>query len=127
MAHTDLEVVNPGDLKEGSGTPGISRDVAFDTENNVVVEATVGGGVQTGWHHHCGRHVYAYLQEGGPAVIEYGQAGEQQVTVEEGGFLHVAPRTVHRDLNPTADPQRVIISFVGSGPLVENVDGPAMP
>lgn len=127
MAHTELSVVNPGELQEGSATPGISRRIAFETENTMLVEARVGGGVETGWHHHCDRHVYAYLQEGGPAVIEYGEGGEKQVTIEEGGFLHVPPRTVHRDVNPTEDQQRVIISFVGSGPLVENVKGPAMP
>lgn len=127
MAHTGLRVVNPGELQEGSDTPGISREVAFDTEQNTVVRSTVAGGTATGWHHHCDRHVFAYLQEGGPGVIEYGEGGENQVEIEDGGFLHIPPRTVHRDVNPTEDSQVVLISFVGSGPLVENVDGPPMP
>lgn len=97
--------------------------MAFETDDNVLVRARADGGVRSGWHHHGDRHVYAYLVEGS-AVIEYGPGGEDRLDVEAGGFFHLEPRTVHRDVNPADDEQVWVISFVGEGPLVENVDGP---
>lgn len=58
------------------------------------------------------------------AVIEYGPGGTERLEVEPGGFFHLPPGVVHRDVNPGDEPQRWVISFVGTGPLVENVDGP---
>lgn len=123
MATESPRTVTQQDLTESDGTPGITRKVAFQTDNNMLVQAHVDGGVSSGWHHHADRHVYAHLIEG-TAVIEYGPEGSEQLDVETGGFFHLPPRVVHRDVNPSDDPQRWIISFVGTGPLVENTDGP---
>jgi uncharacterized RmlC-like cupin family protein len=41
-----------------------------------------------------------------------------------GGFFHVPAGLVHRDVNPTAEPQEFILVFVGTGPLVVDFDGP---
>lgn len=81
------------------------------------------GGVSSGWHHHGDRHVYAHLVEG-EAVIEYGP-GERTTRSRGWRFFHLPPRVVHRDVNPIDEPQRWIIGFVGTGVLVENVDGPS--
>ncbi|WP_396613944.1 cupin domain-containing protein (plasmid) [Haloferax sp. S1W] len=115
--------VTQQDLEEAEGTPGITRKVVFETDNNKLVQAHAEGGVSSGWHHHGDRHVYAHLVEG-TAVIEYGSGGNEHLDVETGGFFYLPPRVVHRDVNPTDEPQRWIISFVGTGPLVKNVDGP---
>ena len=123
MAMDSVEVVRAEELEEAPGTPGVTREVAFETENNMVVRARVAGGTATEWHHHCDRHVYAYLLKG-TAVIESGPGGREQHEVDAGDFVHNLPRTVHRDVNPADEEQIVIINFVGSGPLVENVDGP---
>jgi len=120
---TTPQVVTGQDLKENRETPGIVRRVAFHTDANVLVEAHVEGGVSSGWHHHGDRHVYAHLLEGA-AVIEYGPGGRDSVEIEAGGFFYLPPGVVHRDINPSADPQRWIISFVGAGPLVANMDEP---
>jgi len=115
--------ISPRDLEDNRDTPGIVRRIAFRTDNNVLVEAHVEGGVASAWHHHGDRHVYAHLQRGS-AVIEYGPGGARRLELDAGGFFYLPPRIVHRDVNPTDEPQRWIISFVGTGPLVENVEGP---
>lgn len=119
-----VEVVTSEELNEAPGTPGVVREVAFETDNNMVVQARVAGGTATEWHHYCDRHVYAYLLKG-TAIIESGPGGRDRHESEAGDFVHIPPRTIHRDINPTDEEQIVIINFVGSGPLVENVDGPA--
>ena len=124
MTSKEPEAVTQQDLQDNRDTPGILRRVAFRKDNNVLVEAHVDGGVSSGWHHHGDRHVYACLLEGA-AVIEYGPDGSRRIEIESGGFFHLPPRLVHRDVNPINEPQRWIISFVGTGKLVENVDGPA--
>lgn len=124
MAMNSVEVVTSEELNEAPGTPGVVREVAFETDNNMVVQARVAGGTATEWHHHCDRHVYAYLLKG-KAIIEAGPGGRDRHEFEAGDFVHIPPRTIHRDINPTDEEQIVIINFVGSGPLVENVDGPA--
>lgn len=123
MAIDSVEVVTSEELKEAPGTPGVEREIAFETDNSMVVRARVAGETSTDWHHHCDRHVYAYLLKG-TAVIESGPPGHERYEFEAGDFVHIPPRTVHRDVNPIDEEQVVIINFVGSGPLVENVDGP---
>lgn len=34
---------------------------------------------------------------------------------------------VHRDVNPADEPQEIVLTIVGDGPLVVNVDGPDPP
>lgn len=123
MASEPAQSITQQDLKEVDSTPGLTRKVAFRTDNNTLVQVHADGGVASGWHHHGDRHVYAHLVEG-EAVIEYGPGGTERLEVDPGGFFHLPPRVVHRDVNPADEPQRWIISFVGAGPLVENVDGP---
>lgn len=122
--HMDtIDVVSPDELKEGDDTPGIDRKVAFETENNVVIRAHVDGGTASGWHHHGNRDVYGYLLEG-KAAFDYGPGGSDRQEVDTGEFFHIPSHTVHRDVNPTDEGHVLLLSFVGSGPLVENVDGP---
>ena len=123
MAPELAQAIGQQDLEEVDSTPGLTRKVAFETDTNTLVQVHMEGGASSGWHHHCDRHVYAYLLEGA-AKIEYGPGGTEHLDVEQGGFFHLPPRTVHRDVNPGDDDQLWIISFVGTGPLVENVDGP---
>ncbi|QIO23062.1 cupin [Haloarcula sp. JP-L23] len=122
MAPDTPQAVTQQDLEEAEGTPGITRKVAFQTDNNTLVQAHAEAGVSSGWHHHGDRHVYAYLVEGA-AVIEYGPDGSERLELETGSSS-TCPWVVHRDVNPSNEPQQWIISFVGTGPLVENVDGP---
>lgn len=118
-----IDVVTPDGLAEADDTPGIVRKVAFKTETNIMVQAHVAGGTESGWHHHGAREVYGYLLKG-TAALEYGPGGRDRYEIDAGGFIHIPPRTVHRDINP-ADTEHVwLLNFVGTGPLVENVDAP---
>lgn len=121
---TTIETVTPDELEVGDDTSGIDRKVAFETDNNTMVHALVAGGRASGWHHHADRHVYGYVIEG-TVVFEYGPGGSDRKELEAGDFFHIEPRTIHRDVNPADEEQWLIINFVGSGPLVKNVDGPA--
>jgi len=120
---TAIEVVTPDGLETGEATPGLDRKVAFRTDNNIVVKARAAAGTRSGWHHHGDRHVYGYLLEG-EGVFDYGPGGSERVTLDEGDFMHIPPGTVHRDVNPTDEEHVWLLNFVGTGPLVENVDGP---
>lgn len=48
----------------------------------------------------------------------------ESADVEAGGFFHIPAGLVHRDVNPLDSPQEIVMTVVGRGPLVVNVDGP---
>jgi quercetin dioxygenase-like cupin family protein len=50
--------------------------------------------------------------------------GRESTEVEAGCFFHVPPGLIHRDVNPADEPQEIVLSLIGDGPLVVNVDGP---
>jgi uncharacterized RmlC-like cupin family protein len=110
-------------LTAADATPGIVREIAFATDRGLLVRARVEGGAVSGWHHHGDREVLGYVVKG-RARFDFGPGGNESTDVEEGGFFHVPLRLVHRDVNPTDDPQELVLSFVGEGPLVVNLDGP---
>lgn len=116
------EFVTPDELESAAETPGVDRRLAFETENNVMVQSRVAGDSATDWHHHGDRHVYVYLLEGSVA-LEYGPDGQQRLEGTAPLFVHIPPGLVHRDVNPADTEQVSVINFVGSGPLVVNVDG----
>jgi uncharacterized RmlC-like cupin family protein len=89
----------------------------------MLVRARAEGGITSGWHHHGDREVLGHVVRG-TARFEFGPGGSGSADVEEGGFFHIPAGLVHRDVNPTGEPQELLLSFVGSGPLVVNVDGP---
>ena len=120
------EFVTPDDLQSAAETPGVDRRMAFETENNAMVQSRVAGNTATDWHHHGDRHVYIYLVEGS-GVLEYGPDGDQRLEGTAPLFVQIPPGIVHRDINPADTEQVSIINFVGSGPLVVNVDGPTVP
>lgn len=118
-----IDVIGPDELEPAEGTPGIVRRVAFETENTAVVHARIAGGTTTDWHHHGGHHDFAYVVDGRVA-LEFEPDGREVLEAHAGDFIHVAPGVIHRDRNLTDEDAVVITSFVGSGPLVVNVDGP---
>lgn len=119
----EVTVVTRGGLAEPQGSPDVSRQVAFDTGDVLVVQSRVAGGVTTGWHHNGDRRVYGYVVSG-HAVLEYGPGGSDSVDLDAGDFVYVPPRTVRRVVNPTTRDWEIVISFVGSGPPAVSVDGP---
>lgn len=120
----DELTVTTRDELEAPDRPGdVSRRVVFETEDTLVIQSRVAGGVTTRWHHNGDRHVYGYVVEG-HARLEYGPGGEASVDLDVGSFVYVPPRTVRRVVNPTDEDWVIVISFVGSGPPAVSVDGP---
>jgi mannose-6-phosphate isomerase-like protein (cupin superfamily) len=118
-----VRAVAPDGLTETDATEGIVRELAFATDRVRLVRARVAGGIASGWHHHGDREVLGYVLKG-RARFDFGPGGRDSTEVEEGGFFHVPLRVVHRDVNPLDEPQELILSFAGEGPLVVNLDGP---
>jgi uncharacterized RmlC-like cupin family protein len=118
-----VSALSPDGLTAGAATPGVLREIAFDTPGATVMRARAEGGAASGWHHHGDRDVLGYVVRG-RARFEFGPAGRESTEVEEGGFFHVPAGLVHRDVNPLDEPQEIVLTVVGEGPLVVNVEGP---
>jgi quercetin dioxygenase-like cupin family protein len=111
-------------LVEAPGSPGIARHLAFRGEGFLVVRSRAAAGVVSGWHHHGDHDIYGYIVSGS-VRFEYGLGGKEVTAVGPGDFFHIAPHTVHRDVNPSrTEGQEVILFLRGSGPMAVNVDGP---
>ena len=119
-----VDVVTPSAREADESTPGVARRQVFETERAVVVQSRIAGGTTSGWHHHGDRHAYGYVVEGAGAV-EYGPAGDERRESSAGDCFYISPGTVHRDVTPPGEETVVLVCFVGSGPVVVNVDGPA--
>ena len=116
-------VVSPDGLRAGAATPGVTRELALETGAATVMRARAEAGARSGWHHHGARDVLGYVVVG-RARFEFGPRGGDSADVETGGFFHVPAGLVHRDVNPLDSPQEIVMTVVGNGPLVVNVDGP---
>ena len=119
----ELTVLTRAEVNKPEGSSGVSRQVAFDSGNVLLIQSRVAGGVTTGWHHNGDRHVYGYVVRG-HAVLEYGPGGNEAVPLDAGDFIYVPPRTIRRVVNPTDEDWEIVINFVGSGPPAVSVDEP---
>jgi uncharacterized RmlC-like cupin family protein len=122
-ANDRVSAVSADGLRAGAATPGVEREVAFDIARATLMRARAEGNAATGWHHHGDRDVLGHVVSG-RARFEFGHGGSESTEVEEGGFFHVPAGLVHRDVNPSDEPQEIVLAVVGEGPLVVNVDGP---
>jgi quercetin dioxygenase-like cupin family protein len=119
-----LEAVQKDELREGAASPGITRQLAFEAEGVKVIRSRVEAGTIPGWHHHGDYDIYGFVMSG-TANLEAGLGGKNTISVGPGGFFHVPAQTVHREINPSADEGGEVILFVhGSGPMVQNLEGP---
>jgi uncharacterized RmlC-like cupin family protein len=118
-----ISAIADDQLTEGDATPGLTRELAFTTDRAILLRVRAEGGVTSGWHHHGDREVFGHVLRG-EARFEFGPGGTDHTHVPQGGFFHIPAGIVHRDVNPLDEPQEMGISFVGTGPLVINVDGP---
>jgi uncharacterized RmlC-like cupin family protein len=55
--------------------------------------------------------------------LEFGPGGREAVEAHPGDFLFLPHEEIHRESNPSAEEQRLVIVRRGSGPVVINVDG----
>jgi quercetin dioxygenase-like cupin family protein len=126
MGDDRITAVSPEALRAGASTPGVLRELALETERVTVMRARAEPGAQSGWHHHGERDVFGYVVRG-QARFEFAPGGREAALVDEGGFFHVPAGLVHRDVNPLDAPQEIVMTVVGTGPLVVNVVGPDTP
>ncbi|MBX0297625.1 cupin domain-containing protein [Haloarcula nitratireducens] len=119
----DVTVRTQASLEKSDETADVSRHTIFETEDTIVVQSRVAGGMTTGWHHNSDRHVYGYVVAG-HARLEYGPAGDDSVALDAGDFVYVPPQTIRRVVNPTTEDWVIVISFVGTGPPAIPVAGP---
>jgi uncharacterized RmlC-like cupin family protein len=110
-------------LVGGASTPGVLREVAFESGQATMMRARAEAGAVSGWHHHGNRDVLGYVVRGA-ARFEFGPGGTESTEVGTGGFFHVPAGLIHRDVNPLDESQEIILAVVGDGPLVVNVDEP---
>jgi quercetin dioxygenase-like cupin family protein len=118
-----VTAVPPGDLRPGAPTPGVLREVAVETDSATLMRARAEPRACSGWHHHGERDVFGHVLRG-QARFEFDPDGAEAVTVDAGGFFHVPAGLIHRDVNPLDEPQEIVLTLVGEGPLVVNVPGP---
>jgi uncharacterized RmlC-like cupin family protein len=121
-----VSAVAPVDLVAAASTPGLAREVAFETSGATLMRARSEARATSGWHHHGDRDVLGYVVRG-RARFEFGPAGTEAIEVDKGGLFHIPAGLVHRDVNPLNEPQEIILTVVGEGPAVVNVGGPAPP
>jgi uncharacterized RmlC-like cupin family protein len=120
----EIRALDKHSLSEGQSSPGIARQLAFNTGGLLVVRSRVDPGSISGWHHHGDYEVYGYIVSG-IARFESGPGGKDAISVGSGDFFSVPPRTVHRDVNPSpTESQEVILFLRGKGAMVINVEGP---
>jgi quercetin dioxygenase-like cupin family protein len=119
-----VSAVSPDGLSAAAPTPGVLREIAVDTARATLMRARAEGGAVSGWHHHGDRDVLGHVVRG-RARFEFGPGGRESTEVDEGGFFHVPAGLIHREVNPLDAPQEIILTVVGEGPLVVNVDGPS--
>jgi quercetin dioxygenase-like cupin family protein len=118
-----ITAVSSNELNVAAPTSGVVREIAFDTSRATMMRARAEAGAASGWHHHGDRDVLGYVLRG-RARFEFGPGGRESTEVEEGGFFHVPAGLIHRDVNPLDEQQEIILTVIGEGPLVVNVDGP---
>jgi len=119
-----VQVTHSNELTRGDSTEGIRRDRAFKEEDAVVSRSTVSPGIMSAWHHHGSRSLYGYLVVG-RFRLEFGPNGSRSVDLNPGDFFRVPVGLVHRDVNPDAVVDAVIVNVaIGEGPAVVNVNEP---
>ena len=105
-------------------TPGMDRRQAFHDDAAWVGTVRTEPGVLTGWHSHPGYDTYIGVTSG-HAVVEFGPGGERSLTAGPGDVIRIGRGVVHREGTAAgSNGVEAMLFRVGSGELVENVDGP---
>ena len=108
---------------ETDQTPGMIRRAAFVDPGIWVGTARTAPGAVSGWHHHGDHTTYIYCVAGAIRV-ESGPGGRDVDEARAGEFILVPPNLVHRERNPTEVESLILLTRIGSGPVVTNVEGP---
>ncbi len=105
-------------------TPGMLREEIVSRPGVWVGVAHTAPGTTSGWHHHAEHDSYLYVLAG-KIRMEFGSGGRETCEAEAGDLLHVPPHCVHRESNPGREEQVILVTRLGKGDIVLNVDCPA--
>ena len=120
----EIEVVRGPDLKKGDPTLGVVREKAFENDNALFSQSRIAGGVVSAWHHHGTRDLFGYTLRG-KLRLEFGENGVRFVELGPGDFFHIPVGLVHRDVNPNAEVEAVVVNIlVGEGPIMVSAPAP---
>ena len=121
LSHSTVKLIRAADRTLGAAqTPGMIREAALESEDIWAGIARTQPGNMSGWHHHGQWDTIAYVIAG-MVHLEFGPGGCQAVEAHPGDFLLIPPGEIHRESNPSAEEQRLVIVRRGSGPVVINV------
>jgi len=110
-------------VAQADATSGMVRERAVEDEGVWAGLVRAAPGKPSGWHHH-GDYDTVFYVETGRIRMEWGPGGNKVIEAGPGDFVHVPPQTIHREMNPGDNEGVVILTRVGEGPSVVNVDGP---
>ena len=122
-----ISVIHPDRFSQGTSQTAGSLRLAAISAVLVIHSALWAGtflvvaGAQTGIHHHGPQETVAYVLEG-ESSIQWGEHGENSVTVRAGDFLHVPAFLVHREINRSKENAfRWVVVRSSSEPIVVNL------
>ena len=104
-------------------TPGMRREEALATGRLWSGVVRTGPAMTSEWHHHGDHETSVYIVSG-VLRVEFGPGGRRSVDAGADDFLVIPAGTVHRESNPGDEESVVVVTRVGQGPVVINVDGP---
>lgn len=121
-----VSLIPPEDRVEADPTPGVVREQAIAVDGMWAGLARTEPGVTSGWHHHGDYETSIYVVSG-RLRMESGLGGHDVVEAVAGDFLHVPPKAIHRESNPSDAESHIVVVRAGRGAPTINVEGPARP
>lgn len=115
--------IAPAERVEGAATPGMVREQAIATDGLWAGYVRTAAGMVSGWHHHGAYETSIYVVSG-RLRMEFGPEGARTLEAGPSDFLYVAPRTIHREGNPSDVESHIVVVRSGTGEPVFNVEGP---
>ena len=118
---TRVQLARCDAMADTTQTAGMLRSAAFAQDEVWAGSVTMEAGAVSGWHHHGVNDSYLYVVSG-QARFEYGPGGRESVDAGAGDFVFIPAHTIHREVNPSAEPSSVVLFRVGGGEPVFNVE-----
>jgi uncharacterized RmlC-like cupin family protein len=110
LRHVPSDELSPDTVQ----TPGMSRFEAISgrlsgSERIWLGRTHVAAGVSSANHHHGESETGIYVVSGHPVFVFAGRHGEHRIEASPGDFVFVPPFTPHREENPAADEEAVVV------------------
>lgn len=120
-----VKLVRPEDriVAAAQQTAGMIREEAVQTDHIWAGIARTQPGMISGWHHHGEWETIAYVIAGA-CRLEFGPGGRDVVVGKPGDYIFIPKGVIHRESNPTEEEQALVIVRFGTGPVLNNTDGP---